>query len=302
MRPILVTGANGFIGKRLVRTLLGDAVPVVGADCVAGPCVDIVADLARPREIDGLLETVGPSVAVLAGAVKDLQLCESDVREVWAINVGSVGRFARYARLRGSKLVLVSSDMVFGGGTHAYSETALTCPRNEYGLMKVAAERIVADVPKALVCRCAMVVGSRLCDTELEALAREVTCPEVRTQSFFPQFVKSRLVEGKVVHASRAVASNTTDVDTLVRAIIRAITSNACGVLHTVGSVAVTRHELARLVALQQELDSSLILDVLPTVAATLRPLRLELNGTATYGRLGMHASDWDPCATLRLQ
>lgn len=142
----LVTGANGFIGEHLVRTLLkhgetvramvrreqaGESLKALGAEIVLG-------DVTQP-------ETLAPAVADvdvvfhLAGLVKAL-----DRDELFKVNEGGARNIARACAEAASPpvLVLVSSLAAAGPALdgHARTEGDRAAPVSNYGRSKRAGE------------------------------------------------------------------------------------------------------------------------------------------------------------------
>ena len=74
--------------------------------------------------------------------------------EVWATNVDGSSAVARAAVAGGSRLIHISSDLVFSGRTTPYDEGADLSPLQAYGRSKAAAERAVGLIdPKAAIIR-----------------------------------------------------------------------------------------------------------------------------------------------------
>lgn len=144
---ILVTGATGFIGSRLVPALLdeGHSVAVVGRrrnDLEAfGSDLSIDCDLrdpsatARfPRALDAVIH--------LAQA----NLSKPDEAELFALNALSTSRLLEYAERAGAtSFVLASSGSVYGGSPHAQRESDPARGADPYARSKLEAERLVLE-------------------------------------------------------------------------------------------------------------------------------------------------------------
>jgi dTDP-4-dehydrorhamnose reductase len=77
-----------------------------------------------------------------------------DGPDAWSTNVDGSAAVARAAVAGGSRLIHVSSDLVFSGRSTPYEEGAEPTPLQAYGRSKVAAERAVTLIdPKAAIVR-----------------------------------------------------------------------------------------------------------------------------------------------------
>jgi dTDP-4-dehydrorhamnose reductase len=77
-----------------------------------------------------------------------------DGPDAWATNVDGSAAVARAAVAGGSRLIHVSTDLVFSGRSTPYEEGAELTPAQAYGRSKVAAERAVTLIdPKAAIVR-----------------------------------------------------------------------------------------------------------------------------------------------------
>jgi nucleoside-diphosphate-sugar epimerase len=151
---VLVTGANGFVGRALCRALATRGADVVavtrGPSTIAGATrVVPVGDLT---EFDGwadLLEGVD-GVAHLAALTHD-GASHADTARFRAVNVDVSAKLVAAAR-RVRHFVYLSSIKVNGDGArdhataaHGYSCADEPAPEDDYGRSKLAAERALAN-------------------------------------------------------------------------------------------------------------------------------------------------------------
>ncbi len=154
-RKVLVTGVNGLVGHRLVRTL-GDSadweVVATGrqpeprfphAWLRAGRLSYRAADLADGDALRRLLVTVKPDAIVNSAAMSTIGPSRDDPELCWRTNVGVVEDLADWCRGHGKRLVQLSTDFVFDGTKGLLAETDEPSPINVYGESKLAAERVV---------------------------------------------------------------------------------------------------------------------------------------------------------------
>jgi nucleoside-diphosphate-sugar epimerase len=140
---ILVTGATGFIGNRLVPRLVeeGHAVVAAGRDHsrlaqLAG-AEPVVADLRDAHAADAFPRRVDAVVHLAQGNTES---------ELFAVNAHATGALLEYALVAGAgSFVLASSGSVYGGADRLLTEEDPVQPLDEYGRSKVAAEQLVSD-------------------------------------------------------------------------------------------------------------------------------------------------------------
>jgi nucleoside-diphosphate-sugar epimerase len=157
-----ITGASGFIGRSLLRSLDRDG---ISARTLSRSAIDradhITADLRDP---DALRSLVSDACVVvhLAAFVHRAARTEAEKRECFDVNVGGTESLVRAIADAPSQpfLVYVSSSSVYGQASEPLAETATLAPVTPYGESKVQAERVVLSAPiRATVLRPGMVFG-----------------------------------------------------------------------------------------------------------------------------------------------
>ena len=130
---LLVTGANGMLGQRVVREAEARGHEVRGTDLPE-------VDLTDPAAVDAFLRDAAPDVVVNCAAYTDVDAAEADEALATRVNGDAAGNVARAA----AYVVHVSTDYVFAGDASApYTESATPDPRTAYGRSKLAGERAV---------------------------------------------------------------------------------------------------------------------------------------------------------------
>jgi dTDP-4-dehydrorhamnose reductase len=133
---VLVTGANGMVGRALLRELR-DRHEVLATDVAE---MDVTDAAAVERTVAGFK----PHVVAHLGAWTDVDGCEQDPAKAMRVNGGGTRNVAEACARHGARMLYVSTDYVFDGtATAPIREEAPTCPINEYGRSKLDGEEAV---------------------------------------------------------------------------------------------------------------------------------------------------------------
>lgn len=148
MRKVLVSGAGGFVGARIM-TQLADRYTLCAfpKGMLAAADEAAVAELVRREQPDVILHTA---------AISDTGYSEQHPAESYRANVELPLWIAQVARQTGAKLVSFSSDQVYAGldAVELFTEDRPFSPANVYGRHKLEAEQRVLDaLPDAVLLR-----------------------------------------------------------------------------------------------------------------------------------------------------
>lgn len=148
MKKVLVTGAGGFLGARVLQQWQGRY-----ALCTFPKGFLTTADEAQVRAAVAALQ---PDVLLHAAALSDTGYCEQHPEKATRANVQLPVWMARAAQETGAKLVAFSSDQVYAGAAQPgpLPETLELRPANVYGRCKLEAEQqVLAVCPDAVLLR-----------------------------------------------------------------------------------------------------------------------------------------------------
>lgn len=137
---ILITGAAGFVGRRLMETVPG---------AVAAPSLRN----ASQEDVRRIVEESGAEAIIHTAAISDIGACQADPEASYRANVQLPLWLAKAAGNR--KLICFSSDQVYSGSKEAgpYSEE-MTAPANVYACHKLEMEQRVLEIlPEAVMLR-----------------------------------------------------------------------------------------------------------------------------------------------------
>ena len=161
---ILVTGAAGFLGRRLIEALLlrgsltdraGQSQPIgqiVAFDMVALEGIDdprvtvVCGDIANPEVLDSLIDASTDSIFHLAAVVSSQ--AEADFELGMRINFTATQNMLERIRQLGTcpKWVMTSSVAVFGGQLpERVRDDQVWAPQSSYGTQKAMKDLLLAD-------------------------------------------------------------------------------------------------------------------------------------------------------------
>ena len=140
MKRLLVTGASGFMGSRVVDFYRGKY-----EICAPGHGE---MDITEEAEVISGLRDWRPDYLVHCAAISDIGRCEQEPERSLRINVDGAVNLAKASALVGAKCLLCSSDQVYAGSivTGPHRETEKVTPGNLYGREKLLAEEKCLEV------------------------------------------------------------------------------------------------------------------------------------------------------------
>ena len=134
---IVVTGAEGMLGKDVVPVLASAGNDVLGVSRVECDIADTVA-------VDKMVRRFQPELIVNCAAFPDVDKCELDPVRAQAVNETGPGILARAAERNNARLFHISTDYVFDGTkVSPYVESDPVNPLSTYGRSKRAGELAV---------------------------------------------------------------------------------------------------------------------------------------------------------------
>lgn len=146
---ILVTGANGLLGQKLVNLLQKDKDVHLIATARGKSVLTIykgeyhTLDITEANEVDRIVETTRPDVIINTAAMTNVDQCETEREQCWKANVNSVDNLIKACAKNNVHLVHVSTDFIFDGSHGPLDENEKPAPVNYYGESKLAAEELI---------------------------------------------------------------------------------------------------------------------------------------------------------------
>lgn len=148
---LLITGANGLLGQKLVKRCLKHGIPFHATS--KGPnrnpaCPGTVyteAELTNPDEVRKLMQSIKPSAVIHTAAMTNVDQCESEPENCRLINVEATRYLLEESIRIQAHFQLVSTDFVFDGTSGPYKETDPVNPLSVYAQSKVDAENLLVQ-------------------------------------------------------------------------------------------------------------------------------------------------------------
>lgn len=146
---ILVTGANGLLGQKLV-SLLQEKGNIHVIATARGKSAQAITrgqfhslDVTNKNQVEKLVAETKPDVIIHTAAMTQVDDCETKRDECILNNVTAVEHLVAACRAHNVHLVHVSTDFIFDGSTGPLDELAEPNPVNFYGESKLAAEKAI---------------------------------------------------------------------------------------------------------------------------------------------------------------
>ena len=141
-RKLLVTGANGLLGSKIVNA--PDAFTVIPTHRTKPLSPNSVKlDLTDQKQVKELIDRLQPEVVIHTASETNVDKCETDKENAWKVNVDGTRNLAEACGKIHAKLVSISTDYVFDGEKGWYSEEDCPNPISHYGLTKLEGEKQV---------------------------------------------------------------------------------------------------------------------------------------------------------------
>ena len=281
--PILITGASGYLGRRLVRraALQHQVLAATSKTYAQSPAGEVVyLEVTDRDQVFTAFAEHAPHTVIHAAACNPGQGSDDDM---WRVNAEGSRHVAEASVTIGARLVAMSTDVVHDGTAAPYSDAAPPSPINAYGRSKAAAEEAIVEVdPNAAIVRTSLLYGLNQIDRGTAGFADLIT-------------------RGQPVRLFTDVIRNPIWVETLARALVRLAETAYAGVINIAGEQAMTREEYGRALLRYWNIDDQGLIE--PTLAAEVSDeisLDVRLDSRLAEELLGMSFPGVDEILSTR--
>lgn len=266
-KKVLITGANGLLGQKLVQQLVEEGEFKVlatgrGACRLPGKGFRYLAlDIEHEKSVRALLSQEQPSVIIHGAAMTNVDTCELQQEACYQANVLATKYLVEAAEQIDAHFIFVSTDFIFEGNEGPLDETADPNPVNFYGQTKLEGESIVMKSKlNWAIARTVLVFG----------IAHDLS------RSNIVLWVKENLEAGKEIQVVDDQFRTPTLAEDLAEGCILIAKRGAQGIYHISGPDFLTPYQMALITAEFFGLDQSLIkkTDSFKFTQPARRPLR----------------------------
>lgn len=151
-KTILITGANGLLGQKLVELLVQQSTVDLIATAKGENRLPnsagyryVSLDITNSGEVHTVFETYQPDVVIHTAAMTNVDTCETDQTGCELLNVTAVAYLIEACQKHDTFLCHLSTDFIFDGTDGPYTEEAIPNPISVYGASKLRAEKLLEN-------------------------------------------------------------------------------------------------------------------------------------------------------------
>lgn len=252
MKKIIITGSNGLLGQKLVKSFLAEKQYQIHAFSrgenrminTKGYTYYNV-DITQNEKVNQLINSIQPHYIVNTAAMTNVDACELQKEECDAINVQAVANLVNSCKEKDIHFIHLSTDFIFDGEKgDVYVEDDIPNPLSHYGLSKLKSEELILKANiRYTILRTILVYGT---------IDRE-------NRNNIVLWVKNSLESKKPINVVNDQFRMPTLVDDLAESCLLAIKNNAFGVYNVSSNELLSIYEISLIVAKTFNLDKNYI-------------------------------------------
>ncbi|MBI0583281.1 MAG: SDR family oxidoreductase [Methanomassiliicoccus sp.] len=150
MNKLLIIGGTGLLGQYLVLEAYQRGFEVTATfhdnDAKLGTRSLVHLDVRDEAEVNEVVRSTSPEVVILAAGITDLDRCENNPQEAWAVNAEGAYNVTAACKSADIPMMYISTDAVFNGHkSERYYEFDTPDPLGIYAQTKLEGERLALD-------------------------------------------------------------------------------------------------------------------------------------------------------------
>lgn len=241
-KRLLLTGASGFVGYNFQEKLSKDYKVFAHYNrnkFVKRKCTPCRFDLADSKALHNVFDEIKPHIVIHSAAISNVEDCEKNPSLAFKINRDITGKIAELCSEHNSKLVFLSTDIVFDGKKGNYVETDEVNPLNAYASSKAEAEEeIKRKIDDYLILRISLTYGLK----------------NPKYKSFLDKMIDS-LKDGRELNLFTDQIRCPNYAEDVAEIMLRLIEKKQKGIFHCAGPQALSRYEIGKIVVDTFNLD-----------------------------------------------
>jgi dTDP-4-dehydrorhamnose reductase len=239
---LLVTGANGLLGNKIIKLTQNDYVATPIHNIKPLHSKSIKLDIRDANDVSNLFDKLEPATVIHTASETNVDKCETEKEHAWKTNVEGTRNIAIACSKVGAKLVFISTDYVFDGEKGLYNEEDKPNPVNYYGLTKLEGEKKVTEHCKNYaILRTSVLYGWH------------------PWKQNFATWIINKLKQHQEITVVEDHFNTPTLADNLAEMAVEAAKKDLRGLYHASGNERASRYEFAKQIAETFDLNSGLI-------------------------------------------
>ena len=242
MRKLLITGASGLLGKKIVELAQNDftITPIHKTRPLHSSSVKL--DVTESLAVLNLLNKLEPDVVIHTASETNVDKCEIEKEHAWKINAEGTRNLAEACQNVNAKLVYVSTDYVFDGEKGMYTEEDKPNPVNYYGVTKLEGEKqVIEQCKNYAILRTSVLFGWH------------------PWKQNFATWIINKLKQQQEIMVVEDHYNTPTLADNLAEMAVEIAKNDLQGIYHASGSERISRYEFGKRIARTFNLDPDLI-------------------------------------------
>ena len=251
MKKVLITGANGLLGQKLVYGLKSrNDIALLATAMGQNRLIDQTnysfqsLDITNEKEVNQTIKQFSPHVIINCAAMTNVDACELNQKQCWDVNVNGVKHLANAVAKLGTHFIHLSTDFVFDGEDGPYNENDIPNPLHYYAKSKLESEKIVKEsCVNWSIARTIIIYG----------------ITDNMSRSNLVLWAKGEIAKGNTINVVNDQFRSPTLAEDLAKGCISIMDKNAHGLFHLSGPTRYSILEMVYMVADFYNLDKSLI-------------------------------------------